>query len=107
MKFESHVTCDVADAIVVERVANQAGWKFSRIDGDALMGAKPHCYLTAYSPDAQTLKDDMDVVVELLKFNHVPVLRQKIERIIFDTKTGVDELAEFVGAGHTSGQDLS
>ena len=97
MKFECHITCSVEDALLVERTGLKNNWKFSCINGDALMGAKPHCYLTNYNADAQKLKEDMETMSDLLNFNGVKILRQKIERIIFDTKTGVCEIGEFLG----------
>jgi hypothetical protein len=94
-KYEAHLTADVAHAETVERIATSIGLgcKFSRIDGDAQMGAKPFCYVTAYDHDAETLRGKMRTVEIVLAELGVPTLRVKIERIVFDTKTGVDELA--------------
>ncbi len=56
------------------------------------MGDKPYVYLTAYSPDAHNLRRAMEIVASALRVAGVDVLREKIERIVFDTKTGVNEL---------------
>lgn len=91
-KFETHITCPIEFAATVERVGEEHGFKFSKIDGDALMGAKPYCYLTAYEPDADRLYERMRGACLTLILQNVPILREKIERIIYDTKTSVNEL---------------
>lgn len=91
-KFESHITCYIQDANKVMEVGEVLGWKFSKIDGDPLMGAKPYCYLTRYEPNEKVLFSEMNAAEVMLKREMVPVLRTKIERIIWDTKTGVDEI---------------
>jgi hypothetical protein len=91
-KFESHITFHINDADKVKALGETRGWKFSQIEGDALMGAKPYCYLTAYDPNERTMFSNMLSVVAAATDQSVGVLRTKIERIIWDSKTGVDEL---------------
>lgn len=92
-KFEAHLTADVKHADTVEAMVNLgSGYKFSRIDGDAQMGAKPFCYVTAYEPNADRLLERMKAFETILSAHGVDTLRIKIERIVYDTKTGVDEL---------------
>lgn len=90
-KFEAHITCHIEHAVRVEMFGTLMGWKFSRIDGDALMGAKPYCYLTCYSIQYEILRAEVDAASRNLAQMGVPVLREKIEQIVYDTKTGVDE----------------
>ncbi len=54
------------------------------------MGKKVYCYLTAYRPNASDLFSSMSSVVSELQSRGVTPLRQKIEAIVFDTKTDVD-----------------
>jgi hypothetical protein len=90
-KYEAHITLDKAVAPRVK--AGLKDWQYSAIDDDPIMGQKPYCYLTAYDPDAKMLKARMDQVVDILNTEMgIEVLRTKVERIIFDSKTGVDEL---------------
>lgn len=91
-KFESHITCPRDRADDVEAVGSIRGWKFSKIDGDPLLGKQPYAYLTNYNEDAMTLFADMKATSHALNDRKVPVLREKIEEIIYDTKTGHNEL---------------
>ncbi len=54
------------------------------------MGKKVYCYLTAYRSNASDLFASMSSVVSELQSRGVTPLRQKIEAIVFDTKTDVD-----------------
>lgn len=70
-------------------------WWFSQFDSDPGMGAdaeKPYCYLTKYDTNEFRLQSDMGLVCDVMKNNKVPILRTKIERIIFDSRTGLDEI---------------
>ncbi len=91
-KFESHITFHISAADTVKAVGDSYGWKYSQIDGDALMGAKPYCYLTGYAPDGHELHRDMNAVVNAARKQGVQELRTKIEQIVWDTKTGVNDL---------------
>jgi hypothetical protein len=93
-KFEAHITFDRAKSKLVQGLADDTGgkWKVSAFDADPIMGDKPYCYLTAYDKDEIMLLDRMSQVAGLAEVRGIPVLRQKIERIIYDTKTGVDEI---------------
>ncbi len=91
-KFEAHITCPREKSDDVKQFAGLTGWSFSAIDGDPVMGKQAYCYLTAYRPVAEELLAEMAKLSHLLLEANVPVLREKIERIIYDTKTGVDEI---------------
>lgn len=64
-------------------------WKFSEIDGDPVLGKHKYCYLTAY---AYTMRQAKDFIIEarqaLIGMNITPV-REKIEQIMYDTKSGI------------------
>lgn len=92
-KFEAHITLPLAARAEVERFAEVTQqWKFSCIDGDALMESKPYCYLTGYDPDGEALLDRAYGAVAALADLGITQLRVKVERIVFDSKTHVDEL---------------
>lgn len=96
-KFECHITCDVKDKEAVKSVGKLVGWFYSAFDADPLMGSKPFVYLTQYGAHLSNLKLDAKAVGAALGAYGVKVLRTKIERIVFDTKTGVDETFPEVG----------
>ncbi len=87
-KFEAHITMPREQRDLVERQASIMGWSFSIIDGDPIMGQKPYCYLTAYHTDGQKLLAVMNEVSGVLSKGGVTILREKLEEILYDTKTG-------------------
>lgn len=89
-KFESHITCFRSNSDKVKEIGESAGWSFSAIDGDPVMGKQAYCYLTSYDTDGQNLHDSMKVVAASLEAVGITPLRLKIEEIIFDTKTNYD-----------------
>jgi hypothetical protein len=91
-KFEAHITCDKEDAKQVEDIAQDTGWFFSVIAGCPLLGKGTYCYLTNYDSDEQALLGSMQNVQRQLHRHNIVEKRMKIERIIFDTKTGHNEL---------------
>jgi hypothetical protein len=95
-KFEAHITCPREASREVE-VSLTEGWVFSAIDGDPVMGKQAYCYLTAYDTDAQLLLERVTAKAAYLRLQGVEVLREKIEEIIYDTKTGVDCIAPCCG----------
>lgn len=86
-KFEAHITCPREDSGVVAERSNEH-WVFSAIDGDPVMGKRPYCYLTGYSTSAEELLGRMTAMAAMLRADGVEVLREKMEEIIYDTKTG-------------------
>lgn len=102
-KYEAHLTMDKVHA---ERLKpGIRDWQYSAIDDDPLMGQKPYCYLTAYDPDPEFLLERMNQVVAILYEMSIPVLRRKVERIVYDSKTGVDEINEVVPSVHELDSD--
>jgi hypothetical protein len=93
-KFECHITMPREQSTVVQVVANQEllGFAFSAIDGDPVMGKQAYCYLTCYDTDGLGLLEKMRVASGVLKRHGVLVLREKVEEIVYDTKTGHDVL---------------
>lgn len=95
-KFEAHLTFHISHAVAVKGFADanpDSAIKYSAIDGDALMGDKPYCYLTSYDSDGDRLLRRCQAVSTVLEMiASVPTLRTKVEQIVYDSKTGVNEL---------------
>ena len=92
-RYEAHITIDIQHAKEAKIIAYATGWKYSQIHGCPIMGDKTYCYLTGYNAgDAFKLRQSIDAVISLCIMGQIPVLRAKIEHIIYDTKTGVDTL---------------
>lgn len=90
-RYEAHLTFSVGHASTVRQAATDYGWVYSQITGCPLLGPGTYCYLTNYSTDAHKLHHDL---VDIQHRVNAPCLRAKIERIVYDTKTGVYELAD-------------
>lgn len=93
MTYECHITIAVKHADVGEKVATAFGWKTSEIKRDPLLGDDSHFYLTAHEHARDKMRAAMLEVEKTLQNMQVPILRSKIEHIIYDTKTGVDVYA--------------
>ncbi len=73
------------------------GWKYSQIDGDPVLGPGVKCYLTKHYPAAtdtshQAAESDriiglMGKAADYVRECGMDVLRQKIELVIYDTKS--------------------
>lgn len=94
--FEAHITIDKKYSYKLDRLLEyflSIKWKFSAIDGDPILGAGSKCYLTAHDTNQVVLKERMDYVVMVLSQYDIPYIRLKIEHIIFDTATNIDNLS--------------
>lgn len=88
MNFECHITTTVAAAGEAERIALIHGWKTSEIKRDPVLGDGSHFYLTAHSHSYSLLLAKMHMTTAYLRNADCVVLREKIELIMYDTKTG-------------------
>jgi len=85
--FECHITIEGRqDWSAIVELADDMGWKPSKIDGDPLLGDKVFYYLTSYHTDLQVLKLRMHEMADRVGPG---VIRKKIEQIIYDTKKGL------------------
>lgn len=91
--FEVHITCRPEDAHRLKSAAF-GGWKFSQFDGDPVMGEGHFTYLTCYRNSAYNAQTAMEHKAYMLREVGAEVLRTKIEKIIYDSKTGVNEIEE-------------
>lgn len=85
MKFECHLTFSIGFAASVQSYAHD-GWKFSKIDGDPVLGDKVFCYLTAYDDNIVDMLNRMNAKAAFLQQVGVPVIRKKIELILVDER---------------------
>ena len=65
---------------------NELHWKTSEIARDPLLGDKNYFYLTSHSKDFLEIWKKMENARDTLIQIGVPVIREKIELIIYDTK---------------------
>lgn len=89
MTFECHITAPSGSADKVKKAGKDLHWKFSAIDGDPVLGAGVHCYLTTHDATFARIKQRMKAAAHVLEAAGVEVIRMKIEAIMYDTKTGV------------------
>lgn len=98
-KFEAHITCprDASETVKSLTADGHGDWVFSAIDGDPIMGKLAYCYLTAYDVHAETLIARLNAKAAAIRKAGVLVLREKMEEIIYDSKTGHDRLEACCG----------
>lgn len=92
--YEAHITLAQDDRKAAEDLAATFGWVFSEISGCPILGQGAYCYLTGYDPDPLTLYGEMATIAAACRGRGLTVHREKIERIVFDTKTCRNELVD-------------
>ena len=84
--YECHITMR-GDKAIIQPLVEKAGWKFSCIDGDPVLGDGILCYATKHYSHNEA-KDwvvlCMNRAAEELK--ECNVIRQKVEFVLYDTK---------------------
>lgn len=88
--YECHITVANRDALAAYEIAEDMGWKTSKIDGDPVLGDKVHYYLTCHGDDYISIIVKMKETSRLLIEAGVKPLREKIEEILYDTKKAND-----------------
>lgn len=83
--YEAHITIDPLYTNTVKHLY-YTGWKFHQIDGGS------STYLTYCNKNSNFLCNYMLDVVEKLEKLGIAVLRTEIKRIVWDSKTGGNEL---------------
>lgn len=88
MNCEIHLTFHISQAARVAALieAGFTHWKFSEIQGDPVMGAKPFCYLTTYADDAKSALSRIEHIRPAIRRAEIQLLREKIEVIIHDKR---------------------
>lgn len=88
MYYECHITIGphhLSSRSLVEAM----GWKFSYINGDPSFGEGSREYATQHADARINLEDvkaAMDRDAHILRQNGFPVIRQKVELVVYDTK---------------------
>lgn len=90
MNYECHITIPIDYAgPAFDDACKVAGWSTSRIMGDPVLAPdKPFAYANRHARVLTHLRHDMTTFADVLRGMGIPVLREKIEIIIYDTKTG-------------------
>lgn len=89
MLYECHITVSTEHAEIATMVAKDFHWKTSEIARDPVLGDKNFFYLTTHTNDFPQMWEKMNRASAQLKLMDVPVIREKIELIIHDTKVKV------------------
>lgn len=90
MNFECHITVPLAHKqIALNTTADRAfaKWHNSEIKRDPVLGKASYFYLTAHSDNYISLYTQMKALVGALSQDGANVVREKIELIMYDTKT--------------------
>ncbi len=100
--YEQHITIE-GSKYTVKPIVEAAGWRFSCIDGDPVLGSGDRCYATNHMKlsgdptkkyelggphtELDMIIENTNYVADLLKNTYgLKVVRQKIELIVYDTK---------------------
>jgi hypothetical protein len=87
--FECHITVSTDDAEMAASVAKTYHWKTSEIARDPVLGDKNFYYLTTHTKDYASMWNKLRQAVAVLEESKVPVIREKIELIVHDTKVKI------------------
>lgn len=87
--FECHITVSTEHAAVATVIAEECHWKTSEIARDPVLGDKNFFYLTTHTKDYGSMWTRLRNCVVLLEEKNVPIIREKIELIVHDTKVKV------------------
>lgn len=88
--YEIHITTTLRHAVTAQVLADMYKWKTSQIERDPLLGDSTFFYLTQHANEEVNARGLCAGMSQALADKGVEVLRQKIEHIVFDTKTGLD-----------------
>lgn len=87
--FECHITVSTDDAEAATTIAKELHWKTSEIARDPVLGDKNFFYLTTHTKGYPEMWDRLRFCVAQLEAMAVPIIREKIEMIIHDTKVKI------------------
>ncbi len=91
--YECHITLD-SNPEELERWITAFSWNFSKIDGDPTLGRGVKTYATKhYNSEIHRLEKVIEFMNNIAKkfdgFGGAKVIRQKVELIVYDTKSGI------------------
>ena len=84
-KYELHITLLPEQEVMLRSFATNAGWHFSKIAGDPVLGPETKFYLTSYIEGKKDAANEhiLNTVYEL-NYQGFRVTRAKIEKIVLD-----------------------
>ena len=89
--WEAHIT------FYSDKELEYPSWKFSKIDGDPVLGKGVKSYLTKQFKGSIPLSDileEMNGVTKHIFDSGCDYFRRKVERVVFDTKTISEDLLQ-------------
>lgn len=85
--YECHITIESDNPSAIEKDILECQWKFSKIDGDPVLGMGIKCYATKNFPikfqEANVITMLESVAEYFITLKH-KVVRSKIEKVIYD-----------------------
>lgn len=88
MNYELHITMEDPEPFKVKTAVEALQWKFSKIDGDPIMGEGIKCYATNYSnAELKEVIKWIEDTADQLSSLGCNVIRRKIEKTIYDRKS--------------------
>lgn len=87
MNYECHITVSTRYADRASVVARNLHWKTSEIARDPVLGDDTYFYLTTHASNPKIIFERMEYCTAMLRDEGVPIIREKVELIIHDTKT--------------------
>lgn len=91
-KFECHITLlkpkTTKEAKILFDISSRHSFKCSWITGDPVLGVGKWFYISGYDKSFDVLLSKMKNVVMEVSSHNIEIVREKIEEILYDTKTG-------------------
>jgi hypothetical protein len=88
--YEIHVTVDPpvdgTQRETFERLAALLAWSTSEIARDPALGNAVRFYFTTHAPSEIEARSRLGTLVGALIAREIPVLREKVEHVVYDTK---------------------
>ena len=88
MYYECHISIGLHPISAQQLIENLNNWSFSKIAGDPVLGKDTYEYATRHvsgNTNFQKVVDHMNKTATILREQGFPVLRQKVELVIYDT----------------------
>ena len=93
MSYEIHITSHLPPRRDIERqykkLAEEEHWTTSKINGDPNLGAGAKFYFTTYETTLDRAFIKLNIMTDRMRDLRIPIIREKIEHIVFDTKSRV------------------
>ena len=89
MYYECHITIALHPVSAKSLIAALNGWHFSCIEGDPVLKDHSYEYATRHASSNTPFEDvvaHMNRTADILRDQGFPVVRQKVELVMYDTK---------------------